>query len=96
MSLGTSKANYMDPRITVAWCKRCDLAVDTVVSKTLKDKFKWARAAAREAAFSGLDARRGITAQARRRPRLALRGRAHHRLVSRSPTRRYSSNLRGC
>ena len=42
VSLGTSKANYMDPRITVAWCKRCDLEISRLFPKTLKDKFNWA------------------------------------------------------
>merc|ERR1712129_416477 len=41
VSLGTSKANYMDPRITVAWCKRCDLPIERLFPKTLKDKFNW-------------------------------------------------------
>lgn len=36
VSLGTSKANYCDPRITVAWCKRCDMPLDKVLSKTLQ------------------------------------------------------------
>lgn len=42
VSLGTSKANYMDPRITVAWCRRCDLEISRLFPKTLKDKFNWA------------------------------------------------------
>eukprot|EP00629_Pelagomonadales_sp_RCC1024_P008341 CAMPEP_0119295262 /NCGR_PEP_ID=MMETSP1329-20130426/49461_1 /TAXON_ID=114041 /ORGANISM="Genus nov. species nov., Strain RCC1024" /LENGTH=747 /DNA_ID=CAMNT_0007296173 /DNA_START=161 /DNA_END=2401 /DNA_ORIENTATION=- len=44
VSLGTSKANYMDPRITVAWCKRCDVPLEKMFSKTLQAKFKWALA----------------------------------------------------
>ena len=32
----------MDPRITVAWCKRCDLEISRLFPKTLKDKFNWA------------------------------------------------------
>ena len=35
VSLGTSKANYMDPRITVAWCKRCDLEINWAMGATL-------------------------------------------------------------
>ena len=35
-------ANYMDPRITVAWCKRCDLPIEKLFPKTLKEKFNWA------------------------------------------------------
>ena len=42
VSLGTSKINYNDPRITVAWCKRCDLEISRLFPKTLKDKFNWA------------------------------------------------------
>ena len=42
VALGTSKINYMDPRITVAWCKRCDLEISRLFPKTLKDKFNWA------------------------------------------------------
>jgi len=44
VSLGTSKINYMDPRITVAWCKRNDVPIEKVFSKTLRDKFNWAMA----------------------------------------------------
>ena len=28
VSLGTSKINYMDPRISVAWCKRCEVPIE--------------------------------------------------------------------
>eukprot|EP00980_Cylindrotheca_fusiformis_P016400 scaffold4887_cov118-Cylindrotheca_fusiformis.AAC.10 len=44
VSLGTSKINYMDPRITVAWCKRNEVPIEKVFSKTLRDKFNWAMA----------------------------------------------------
>ncbi|CAB9519858.1 DNA topoisomerase 1 [Seminavis robusta] len=44
VSLGTSKINYMDPRITVAWCKRNEVPIERVFSKTLRDKFNWAMA----------------------------------------------------
>lgn len=44
VSLGTSKINYMDPRISVAWCKRNDVPIEKVFSKTLRDKFNWAMA----------------------------------------------------
>ena len=36
VALGTSKINYMDPRISVAWCKRCEIPIDKVFAKTLK------------------------------------------------------------
>lgn len=42
VSLGTSRANYLDPRISVAWCKRCDVPIEKLFSKTLKEKFAWA------------------------------------------------------
>lgn len=44
VSLGTSKLNYMDPRISVAWCKRNEVPIEKVFSKTLRDKFNWAMA----------------------------------------------------
>ncbi len=44
VALGTSKINYMDPRITVAWCKRCEVPIEKVFPKTLLDKFNWAMA----------------------------------------------------
>ncbi len=42
MSLTTSKINYMDPRISVAWCKRHECPIESVFSRTLLDKFPWA------------------------------------------------------
>jgi hypothetical protein len=42
VALGTSKINYCDPRITVAWCKRSEVPIDRVFPKTLRDKFVWA------------------------------------------------------
>ncbi|ANB50940.1 hypothetical protein [Powai lake megavirus] len=42
ISLGTSKINYIDPRITVAFMKKHNLPIDKLFSKTLQDKFKWA------------------------------------------------------
>ena len=42
VALETSKINYMDPRISVAWCKRCELPIERVFAKTLRDKFNWA------------------------------------------------------
>lgn len=44
VALGTSKINYMDPRISVAWCKSCEVPIDKVFAKTLRDKFNWAMA----------------------------------------------------
>merc|ERR1719310_2671161 len=42
VSLGTSKTNYMDPRITVAWCKKVDLQIERVFPRTTRTKFPWA------------------------------------------------------
>ncbi|KAI9188080.1 DNA topoisomerase 1 [Blastocladiella emersonii ATCC 22665] len=41
-ALGTSKINYIDPRITAAWCKKYEVPIDKMFPKTLRDKFKWA------------------------------------------------------
>lgn len=30
VALGTSKINYLDPRITVAWCKRQEVPIEKV------------------------------------------------------------------
>ena len=51
VALGTSKINYIDPRISVAWCKRCEVPIDKVFAKTLRDKFNWAMAAAPDYQF---------------------------------------------
>ncbi|GMH33694.1 hypothetical protein BSKO_01528 [Bryopsis sp. KO-2023] len=42
VALGTSKINYLDPRITVAWCKRNEFPIQKVFQKTLLSKFRWA------------------------------------------------------
>lgn len=42
VSLTTSKINYMDPRITISFCKRTGLDVSKVFSKTIQQKFPWA------------------------------------------------------
>jgi DNA topoisomerase I len=42
VALGTSKINYLDPRITVAWCKRMDVPLERFFNKSLLGKFKWA------------------------------------------------------
>ncbi|KAJ3032132.1 UNVERIFIED_CONTAM: DNA topoisomerase 1 [Siphonaria sp. JEL0065] len=41
-ALGTSKINYIDPRISVAWCKKFDVDLDKIFNRSLRDKFKWA------------------------------------------------------
>lgn len=42
IALGTSKLNYLDPRISVAWCKKFEVPIEKVFNKTQRDKFKWA------------------------------------------------------
>ena len=42
VSLGTSKINYLDPRITIAWCKKNEVPLPTVYTKALVQKFNWA------------------------------------------------------
>ncbi|CAD5205352.1 unnamed protein product [Bursaphelenchus okinawaensis] len=42
IALGTSKLNYLDPRISVAWCKKYDVPVEKVFNKTQREKFRWA------------------------------------------------------
>ena len=42
IALGTSKLNYLDPRISVAWCKKFDVGIDKVYNKTQREKFRWA------------------------------------------------------
>lgn len=51
VSLTTSKINYMDPRITVAFCKSVELPIEKVFSKTIRNKFPWAMHAASTWAF---------------------------------------------
>jgi len=43
VSLGTSKVNYIDPRIICSWCKRENVTLSKVFSATLQKKFPWAR-----------------------------------------------------
>eukprot|EP00126_Sphaerothecum_destruens_P004202 Sdes_comp18047_c0_seq1m7409 len=42
IALGTSKLNYLDPRISVAWAKRHDVPIEKVYNKTQRLKFAWA------------------------------------------------------
>ncbi|KAK4781512.1 hypothetical protein SAY86_015614 [Trapa natans] len=42
VALGTSKINYLDPRITVAWCKRHEVPIEKMFNKSLLAKFSWA------------------------------------------------------
>ncbi|XP_063052906.1 DNA topoisomerase I, mitochondrial isoform X2 [Engraulis encrasicolus] len=42
IALGTSKLNYLDPRISVAWAKNMEVPLDKVYNKSQRDKFAWA------------------------------------------------------
>jgi len=42
IALSTSKINYMDPRISVTWCKNNEVPIEKVFEKTLRMKFAWA------------------------------------------------------
>jgi len=42
LSLGTSKINYIDPRITVSFMKKHNIPIDKIFNKSLQEKFKWA------------------------------------------------------
>ncbi|KAK2949096.1 putative DNA topoisomerase 1 beta [Blattamonas nauphoetae] len=41
-AVSTSRLNYLDPRLSVAWCKKWGLNLSKIFSKTLRDKFPWA------------------------------------------------------
>eukprot|EP00347_Sterkiella_histriomuscorum_P016284 403353776 len=41
-ALGTSKINYMDPRITISWCKHKEVPIEKIFQPTLVNKFTWA------------------------------------------------------
>lgn len=42
VSLGTSKINYIDPRITIVFLKKNNLDINKIFTKTLQQKFYWA------------------------------------------------------
>lgn len=42
LSLTTSKTNYIDPRITIAFFQKHKLPLEKIFSQTLRDKFFWA------------------------------------------------------
>lgn len=42
IALGTSKLNYLDPRISVAWARKFNVPIEKVYNKTQRDKFQWA------------------------------------------------------
>lgn len=42
IALNTSKLNYMDPRITISWCKNNEVPIEKVFPRSVRDKFPWA------------------------------------------------------
>ncbi|KAL1296659.1 hypothetical protein AAFC00_000140 [Neodothiora populina] len=48
VALGTSKINYIDPRLTVVFSKKFDVPIERFFSKTLREKFAWAVASVDE------------------------------------------------
>lgn len=42
IALGTSKLNYLDPRISCAWSRKHNVPLDKVYNKTQREKFQWA------------------------------------------------------
>lgn len=42
VALGTSKLNYIDPRLTVMFSKKYDVPIDKLFGKSMREKFKWA------------------------------------------------------
>jgi DNA topoisomerase-1 len=42
VALGTSKINYIDPRLTVVFSKKFNVPIERFFSKTLREKFAWA------------------------------------------------------
>jgi DNA topoisomerase-1 len=51
VSLSTSKINYLDPRITVAWCKRHEVPVERIFPRALQEKFRWSMSASEDFRF---------------------------------------------
>ena len=42
VALSTSKINYNDPRISVAWCKKNEVPIEKIFSSVMLEKFTWA------------------------------------------------------
>jgi len=58
VALGTSKINYLDPRISFAWCKKYGVPETKVFTKTLIQKFPWAMDVAAEWRFLKKDCKK--------------------------------------
>lgn len=48
VALGTSKMNYIDPRLTVMFSKKFNVPIEKLFTKTLREKFNWAMQSADE------------------------------------------------
>ncbi|KAI9684090.1 MAG: DNA topoisomerase 1 [Trizodia sp. TS-e1964] len=48
VALGTSKINYIDPRLTVVFAKKFNVPIEKFFSKSLREKFDWAIKSAEE------------------------------------------------
>lgn len=42
IALGTSKTNYIDPRLSIAFLKKNNIPIEKIFSKALMEKFNWA------------------------------------------------------
>jgi len=42
IAISTSRTNYIDPRLVVAWCKKYELDLKKIYTPILQRKFKWA------------------------------------------------------
>lgn len=51
VALGTSRINYMDPRITISWCKLKDVPIEKIFQANLQAKFNWAMSSEPEYQF---------------------------------------------
>ena len=51
VSLGTSKTNYIDPRIIFAFIKRFDIPIDKILTSTLSTRFEWANSVDKDYRF---------------------------------------------
>jgi len=51
IATSTSKVNYLDPRITVAWAKAVEMPIEKLYNKTQLQKFVWAMETAKNWSF---------------------------------------------
>ena len=54
-ALGTSKTNYIDPRITAAWCRKHGVPIEKLFNASLREKFKWAMSVTETWSFGRAD-----------------------------------------